>query len=186
MKKNWKDLKQEIDEAGNHAIEECPNDMLRVFEYDIVRTGAGTGRLMMGPWWEGATSARYLGSYYIFNIVKVAQDMNISCEKIKQLVNLMLPKALGTVALCDISQYASFTTQTLYFINHEMDNREDILSLLNSLWFYGSAINAWCQYRMKWGLGLAFHVNHRDDLKYMGTRANEAFERCDHEQKGAE
>ena len=103
MAENWKELKREIDEAGNLAVEECPDDMLRVFEYDIVRTGAGTGRLMMGPWWEGATAARYLGSYYIFNIVKAAQDMDFSTEKIKQLVRLMLPKALGTVALCDIS-----------------------------------------------------------------------------------
>lgn len=95
----------------------------------------------------------------------------------------MLPKALGTVALCDISQYADFTTRTMACIE-QMEDREEILSLLNALWFYGSAVNAWCQYRMKWGLGLAFHVNHRDDLKYMGTRAGEAFERCDHEPKG--
>ena len=183
MAENWKELKREIDEAGNLAVEECPDDMLRVFEYDIVRTGAGTGRLMMGPWWEGATAARYLGSYYIFNIVKAAQDMDFSTEKIKQLVRLMLPKALGTVALCDISQYADFTTRTMACIE-QMEDREEILSLLNALWFYGSAVNAWCQYRMKWGLGLAFHVNHRDDLKYMGTRAGEAFKRCDHEPKG--
>lgn len=184
MVKNWRELQQEINAASDLAVEECPDDMLRVFEYDIVRTGAGTGRLMMGPWWEGATSTRYLGSYYIFNIVKVAQDMNISAQQIRQLVNLMLPTALGTVELCDISEYARFTRQAIDCINNEIDNREDMLSLLNSLWFYGSAANAWCQYRMKWGIGLSFKVNHRDDLIYMGTRANEAFERCDHEKKG--
>lgn len=175
MARDWKELKAEIDAAADAAIEDCPHDMLRVFEYEIIRTGAGTGNLTMGPWWEGATSTRYLGSYFIYNIIKLIQDSDISIEKTKQLVNLMLPKALGTVKLSGMESYARFTEETIDQINNHMDNRDDIQTLLTALWFYGSAVNAWCQYRIKWGLGLAFPAPTREDLEYMGSRAHEAF-----------
>ena len=175
MGKDWKTLKAEIDDAANQAIEDCPHDMLRVFEYEIIRTGAGTGQLTMGPWWEGATSTRYLGSYFIYNIIKLIQDSDISVDKVKQLVNLMLPKALGTVKLCAMETFARLTEETMDQINNHMTNRDDIQTLLTALWFYGSAVNAWCQYRVKWGLGLAFPIPKKEDLEYMGSRASEAF-----------
>ena len=59
---------------------------------------------------------------------------------------------MGTVILSDFSKFGEFAKESIDFINKEMDDRDEILELLNSLWFYGSCVNAWCNYRVKWGL----------------------------------
>jgi hypothetical protein len=174
MPSDWEKLKEEIDNANARGLEDCPEDILRVFEYDIVRTGAGTGGLMLGNWFEGATASRYLGPYYIYNILKLSLDQNISLEKMKKLMNLMMPKALGTVGLCGMETFARFTRETMACVN-EMDNREDAVALLNSLYLYGSCINAWQNYRVKWGVSLAFPIKNKEDLKDMGSRADESY-----------
>ena len=55
---DWKELKAEILSIANASVEECPEDILRVFEYEIGEEGCGTGDLMIGPWVEGATASR--------------------------------------------------------------------------------------------------------------------------------
>lgn len=175
MTADWKQLKAEIEAESQKALEDCPPDILRVFEYDIVRTGAGTDGLMMGVWYVGANASRYLGPYYIYNIIKLAGQFNYSAEKIRQLLNLMMPKALGSVALCGMEIFSSLTSQVIECVN-AMDSREDILSLLNTLYLYGSSINAWQNYRIKWGLGMAFPIPTREELRAMGARANLSYQ----------
>ena len=70
--------------------------------------------------------------------------------------------------------YAEFSEQTLACLK-EMNDREDILSLLNSLYLYGSSMNGWYHHYMKWGLGQAFRIPNRDELLDMGSRNVESF-----------
>ena len=71
---DWKKLKQTIDVENARITETPPEDILRVFKYDIMNTGAGPDGLMFGPDFEGATSIRYIGGYYIYNILILVFD----------------------------------------------------------------------------------------------------------------
>ena len=175
MGKDWKALKQEIEAAAHEGLNDCPPDILRVFEYEILTTNAGTGGLMMGPWYEGATACRYLGPYYVYNTIKLAKDSNLSVEKIRRLLGLFMSKALGTVRLCGMEQFADFARRTLECVN-EMENRDDVLCLLNALSLYGSCVNAWQNYRVKWGLGFAYRIPTREELLDRGARALESYQ----------
>jgi hypothetical protein len=174
MARDWKLLKAEIERESAAGLEDCPDDILRVFEYDIVPTGAGTGGQIFALWYEGANASRYLGPYYIYNVIKLANHSKISVKKIKQLLNLMMPKALGTVALSGMETFARFTKETLECVK-EMESRDDILSLLNALYLYGSNVNAWQNYRIKWGLGMAFPIPAKAELLKLGERAGESY-----------
>lgn len=171
---DWKALKAEIDRAAENGLESCPNDVLRVFEYEIIRTGGGTGGTTLGPWFEGATASRYLGAYYCYNIIKLAREAELALPQIKGLVHLMMPKAIGTVELSGMEQFASFARRTIACID-EMDDRDEVLALIDSLYLYGSCINAWQNYRVKWSIGQAFHIPHKDDLAYLGTCADKSY-----------
>lgn len=171
---DWKTMKSEIDAVSAQSIDTCPADILRVFEYEIAPNGCGTGGLMMGPWFEGATASRYLVPYYIYNIIKLTKDSNLPVAKIRQQMKLMLPKALGTAELSGMRTLAIFTRGVLACVE-EMEDREDILELLNSLFLYGSSINAWQNYRMKWGLSPAFRIPSRKELVDMAARADESY-----------
>ena len=46
---DWRALKKEIEDVAADSVENCPKDILRVFEYEIAPEGCGTGGLMLGP-----------------------------------------------------------------------------------------------------------------------------------------
>ena len=174
MGKDWKIIKNEIDAENNRILHESPEDIVRVFKYDIVNTGAGTGGLMLGTWFEGATASRYIGAYYIYNIIKLASVPGFGMEETKEMLNLMLPKAVETAKLCGMEIYARFSDEVMECVNG-MDNIEDILTLLNSLYLYGSNMNAWIHHYMKWGIGQAFKIKAKEELNDMGARAGESY-----------
>ena len=93
---------------------------------------------------------------------------------IQTLVNVMLPKVTAAVKLCGYEVYARFTEETIACVN-EMDNREDALSLLNSLYLYGSSMNAWTHHFMKWAIGQATPIPTREDCEAIGKAASKAY-----------
>ena len=171
---DWKILKQTIDRENQRISEIPPEDILRVFKFDILNTGAGTDGLMFGPDFEGATAIRYIGGYYIYNIVKLGSLPEYTADHIKKLAECLLPKAVGVVRLCGMKTYAEFSERVMECVP-TMTDKEDILALLNSLYLYGSSMNGWYHHYMKWGLGQAFRIHSRDDLIDMGCRNVESF-----------
>ena len=63
MAMDWKVLQKEIDAENTRIIDEAPEDIERVFKYEIIPTGAGTAKTTLGVWFEGATAARYVAAY---------------------------------------------------------------------------------------------------------------------------
>ncbi len=171
---DWKKLKEEIDQAANAAIEECPADIRKVFQFNISPNGGGTGGLMFADIYESAYSGRYLCAYYMCNIIKLANARNYSLKRIKQMLNLLMEKEMKTVRLSGLSEFADFTQRVIDCVN-EMDNREDALMLMNSLYLYGAGINAWQNYMFPWGLNSAFLIPTKDELAEMGRLADQSF-----------
>ena len=171
---DWKVLKKSIDDENARILRTPPEDVLRVFKYEILTTGAATGGLMLAPWFEGATASRYIGAYYVYNIVKLASVPGYTMEEIKEMTRLLLPKAVGTAKLCGMTTFAKFSEQVLSCIAG-ISESESLLQLLNSLYLYGSNMNAWIHHYMKWGIGQAFRIPTREELLDMGMRNVESY-----------
>lgn len=171
---SWKELKIRIDEENNNILENPPKDVLAVFKYEINKKEGGTGGLMMGTWFEGATASRYVGAYYVYNVIKIASNPEITVSEIKKLINICLPKAVATAGLCGMQLLQEFCNEAITYIN-EMTDRDEILSLLNSLYLYGSNMNAWIHHYMKWGISLGFSIPTKADLLEMSTFAKDSY-----------
>ena len=171
---DWKKLKIEIDNAAENSIEKCPDDVIRVFQFDISPNGGGTGGLMMANWYESAFASRYLCSYYFYNIIKLANSRQFSLKRIKQLINLLIPKEQKTAHLTGMTQLANYVNRVALCVN-DMDSLEDVLCLMNAVYLYGSSINAWQNYMFKWGLNSAFMIQTKDDLNDMGSLSSDSF-----------
>lgn len=174
MAMDWKVLQKEIDAENARIIDEAPEDIERVFKYEIIPTGAGTAKTTMGVWFEGATAARYVAAYNTYNIIKLGMDPAFTLDHIKTLVNVMLPKVTDAVKLCGYAVYARFAEETMACVN-EMEDREEVLSLLNSLYLYGSSMNAWTHHFMKWAIGQATPIPSREDCEAIGKAASKAY-----------
>ena len=175
MAKDWKQLKAEIDAENKRILDDSPEDVVRVFKYEILRSGGGTGGLMMGPWIEGATAGRYVGAYYVYNILKLAGLSEYSAKEVKAMLHLLLPKVVSTAKICGLETLARFSNETMEMVKG-MEDKEELLLLLNSLYLYGSNMNAWIHHYMKWGVGLAFPIPTREDLRAMGARADLSYQ----------
>ncbi len=171
---DWMTVKKTIDDENARILKTPPEDVLRVFKYEILKTEAGTGGLMLGPWFEGATASRYVGPYYVYNIIKLASISTYTAENVKEMTCVLLPKAVSTAKLCGMATYGDLSEKVLACIK-EMDKKEDMLKLLNSLYLYGSNMNAWIHHYMKWGIGQAFRIPTKEELVDMGTRNVESF-----------
>ena len=174
MAMDWKVLQKEIYADNTRIIDEAPEDIERVFKYEIIPTGAGTAKTTLGVWFEGATAARYVAAYNTYNIIKLAMDPAFTLERIKELVEVMLPKVTAAVKLCGYAVYARFTEETMACVK-EMDNKDDALSLLNSLYLYGSSMNAWTHHFFKWAIGQATPIPTREDCEAIGRAASKAY-----------
>ncbi len=174
MAMDWKKLQAEIDQENVRIIDEAPEDIERVFKYEIIPTGAGTAKTTLGVWFEGATAARYIGPYNTYNIVKLGMDPDFTLDHIKALVETMLPKVTAVAKLCGYAVYARFTEETMACVE-EMDSRDDVLSLLNSLYLYGSSMNAWTHHFFKWAIGQATPIPTKEDCIAIGKAADKVF-----------
>lgn len=174
MHRNWTELKFEIDKENARIIDVAPEDIQRVFKYDIIPTGAGTDKATLGVWFEGATAARYVGPYYVYNIIKLAMDDAFTIDHIRDMVNTLLPKCVDTVRLCGLEVYARFSEETIYHVN-QLESKEDALSLLNSLYLYGSSMNAWCHHFIKWAVGYSMTIPTNDDCDAIGALSSKAY-----------
>ena len=172
----WEELQAAIEAENARILETPPEDILRVFKFDIMNTGAGTEGLILGPDFEGATAIRYIGGYYIYNIIKLGGIPSYTAEQVKEPASTLLPKAVSTVKLCGMKTYADFTQRVLEQLR-TMGDKEDMLSLLNALYLYGSSMNGWYHHYMKWGLGQAFRIPTGEELLEMGSRNTESFVR---------
>lgn len=172
---HWQELKKCIDEENERILKVPPEDVVRVYKFDIVRSGAGTGGNMAGVWFEGATASRYVGPYYVHNVLKLALDPSFSVNQIKGMLRLLLPKVVATARLCGMETLGRFSSETLACLE-TMENRDDVLALANSLYLYGSSMNAWIHHYMKWALGLAFPINSARDIRDMWERIDECYD----------
>lgn len=174
MASNWKALQQEIDAENSRILESAPEDVLRIFKYEIIPTGAGTAGMTMGVWFEGATAGRYVGAYYVYNIIKIASDKDVSVTEINYLVQELLPKVVATSSLCGLEVLGRFSVEVMACLK-EMTSKEDVISLLNSLYLYGSNMNAWIHHYMKWGISQAFIIPDKEACKEIGACADKCY-----------
>lgn len=174
MGTNWIALKQEIDAENTRILDTSPEDILRVYQYDIARNGAATGGLMLGLWMEGATASRYIGAYYVYNIIKLAMDPAFDLADIQEMTALLLPKVVETAELCGMETYGRFSREVLRTVP-EIDDMPSLLELLNAFYLYGSNMNAWIHHYMKWGVAYAFPIPRKAQLLDVGRRADESY-----------
>lgn len=161
--KNWEELKKIIDKKNEDMKHHPPLDVLKVFHYEVVSTEAGAYKNLMGVWLDGATSSRYLGAYYTYNIIKITEDEKLSVDQLKLLVDTLLPDTISKVHYCGLCEYASLTADVIDCI-HEMSDLQQMLSLLNSIYLYGSSMNAWIHHYMKWSIGNSYKINDKKHI----------------------
>jgi hypothetical protein len=163
MTQNWKDLKARIDAENERIRMNPPEEVVKIVHYRIVDSQAGTDQQALSNWFFSATDIRYVQAY-LYNILRLAMDEKYTTAQIKIMTKTMLAQPAEFAGYCGFHKIWDFTKPLLEILD-EMDDRDDVLDLLNSLLLYSSNLNAWIHHYFPWKLNYVYpHRNPKDVL----------------------
>ncbi len=162
---SWKQLKTEIDAENDRIRMDPPLEVVKVVHYQIIDTKAGTDNQALGNWFFACTDVRYIHAY-LYNIVRLAMDEKYTLEQIKTMVKTMIAQPAEFVGYAGFHKMWDFVKPALAALD-EIDNREDVLDLLNSLLLYASNLNAWIHHYFPWKLNYVFPHRTPEEVREM-------------------
>jgi len=92
---------------------------------------------------------------------------------LKYMANVMLPKISEFVGYCGFHKLWEFMKAMLKVMD-QIDNREDLLELFNSMFVYASHINAWIHHYFPWNIAYTFPHRTAEEVREMVRLLDEA------------
>ncbi len=157
-RRTWKDLKAEIDAENERIRVQPPEEVVKVVHYRIIDSKAGTDNQALANWFFSATDIRYVQAY-LYNIIRLAMDKKYTAAQIKTMAKTMIAQPAEFAGYCGFHKLWDFTKPVIAALD-EIDNRDDVLDLLNSLLLYAANLNAWIHHYFPWKLNYVYP--HRD------------------------
>lgn len=167
----WQDLKVKIDAENEKIRVDPPEEVLKVIHFRIVDTHAGTDNQALSNWFFSATDIRYVQAY-LYNIVRLAMDEKYTIAQIKTMTKTMVAQPAEFAGYCGFHKIWELTKSVLDVLD-EIDNRNDVLDLLNSLLLYAANLNAWIHHYFPWKINYVFPHRDPKDVLSMIKYVNE-------------
>lgn len=167
----WQELKAKIDAENERILEEPPEEVMQAVRYRIVDSGAGTDGQIMGMWFYGLTDVRYVVAY-LYQILKSAMDAEFTLEQLKYMTKWMEPQVAEFVGYCGFHKLWDYMSGVIESMEG-IEEREDLLGLLNSMFLYASHINAWVHYYFPWNIAYTFPRREAEEVREMAALLGE-------------
>jgi hypothetical protein len=168
---DWRALKATIDAENDRIVDEPPAEVVKVVQYRIVDSGAGTDGNIMGTWFYALTDERYVVAS-LYQIILSAGDPSFTVAQLKYMARVMLPKVTEFVGYCGFHKLWEFMEATLEAMD-QIESREDLLELLNSMFVYASHINAWIHHYFPWNIAYTFPHRTAEEVREMARLLDE-------------
>jgi hypothetical protein len=155
---SWRDVKTMIDAENEKIRIQPPEEVVKVVHYRIVDSKAGTDGQALSNWFFSATDIRYVQAY-LYNIVRLAMDKKYTTEQIKSMTKIMIAQPAEFAGYCGFHKTWEYAKAVIDVLD-EVDSRDDLLDLLNSLLLYSANMNAWIHHYFPWKINYVYP--HRD------------------------
>ena len=163
----WQDTKKKIDSENELIRMDPPLEVVKVVHYRIIDTKAGTDNQALGNWFFSCTDVRYIHAY-LYNIIKLAMDEKYTLDQIKTMAKTMVAQPAEFVGYAGFHKMWDFAKETIEVLD-EIEEREDVLDLLNSLLLYASNLNAWIHHYFPWKLNYVFPHRTPEEVREMAS-----------------
>ncbi len=161
----WKDVKAEIDAENERLRFEAPEDVVKVVHLRVIDSESGTEKIPMGNWFFSFSDIRYVGAY-LYQIMNLTMDDSYSVDQAKELVFKMISQTSDFAGYCGFVTLRTFVFKALDVLD-EIDNKEDLFSLLNSVFLYASHLHTWINNYFPWSYNYAFPIRTPEDVADM-------------------
>ena len=161
----WKELQQEIDKENERLRFEAPEEVVKVIHYRVIESESGTKKLAMGNWFFSFSDIRYVAAY-LYQIMNLALDDAYTLFQLKLMASSMISQPADFAGYCGFKTLRRFVMETID-VFEEIDDRKDLLSLLNSVFLYASHLHTWINHYFPWSYTFAFPLCKAGQIKDM-------------------
>ena len=170
--RTWRDVKAMIDAENERIRVDPPEEVVKVVHYRIVDSRAGTDGQALSNWFFSATDIRYVQAY-LYNIIRLAFDEKYTLAQIKTMAKTMVAQPAEFAGYCGFHKVWEYAKAVIDVLD-EMENRNDVLDLLNSLNLYASNMNAWIHHYFPWKLNYVYPHRKPEEVLEMVKYINKA------------
>ncbi len=167
---NWNELNSKIVAESEKTLLTPPEEVVRALHYQFHDQQAGTDNLAFGTWYYAVNDVRYV-SIYLHHILELSMNDTYNTEHLKTLFLQMIPSVAEFTGFCGFRTLWQFVDETSKVLK-KLEDRNDVLELLNSLFQYSSNLNAWTHHYMPWRIGFLFPNQTKEEIREMTRFAN--------------
>jgi hypothetical protein len=152
---------KKINAAADRIQFQPGDDISRVIRFGLIDTGAGNDASCFTNWFFSSGDIRHIAAYSHYIIWFAQNEASFSLDQLKEMVHWIRQPG----EFCGYCGYREIweLVQDLLSALDEVKTRDELVQLMNAMWAYGSALNAWIYHYIPWGVGYLFPIR---DEKY--------------------
>ncbi len=167
---NWKELNAKIIKESEKTLTSPPEEVVKALHYQFHDQRAGTDNLAFGTWYYAVNDVRYV-SIYLHHILELSMDDSYTAQQLKTLFVQMIPPVAEFTGFSGFRTLWQFVEETAKVFKN-LEDRNDVIELMNSLFQYSSNLNAWSHHYMPWRIGYLFPNQTIEEISEMNLFAN--------------
>ena len=163
---NWSEVKDKIDKEAERIIFTPPDEVLKIFKYQIIDSGAGTAGQALTTMVFCEGDCRALAYYNVNNFLVIVEEPSITLEQLKYLARHYLPIGSEFLGYCGLKKIWEFVQDVLGALD-TVNTKEEFKDLFDSLNLYVSVVHGWVHHYFPWHIGELFPQRQSSDVKEM-------------------
>lgn len=168
MAKRWQEIKNEIDQEIERIRFQPPEEIIKIFKYNIVESGAGSYDQAFTTMVFTEGDCRCLAFYGTNYIVYLCDDPLFTLDHLKTLVKTFVPISAEFLGYCGLRKLWRFVQDILACLD-EIETTTDLKELMSSLTLYVAFLNAWIHHYFPWNIGVLFPQRKAEEIEEMSS-----------------
>jgi Cucumopine synthase C-terminal helical bundle domain len=148
----WMELKSEFESETEAILFTPPEEILKIFHYQMIDSRAGTNGQAMSAMVFVAGDVRYLAFYGVNNVVKLCDSPDMDIAALRAVARTFIPLSSEFLGYCGLKKVYAFA-QDLVEVLDEIEKKEDMRDFLSAFGQYVGTLNGWVQHYFPWNIG---------------------------------
>lgn len=163
---NWVDVKNEIEAENERILFNPPDEILKIFKYGIVESGAGSYGQAFTAMVFTEGDCRYLAFYGCNNIVQLCDNPALTVEGLKEVAKIFIPLSSEFLGYCGLKNVWVFAQHIVACLD-TIQTKDELKQVITALSLYAGTLNSWIQLYFPWNIGTLFPQVQPEQVKEM-------------------
>jgi hypothetical protein len=163
---SWKEVRDRLEKEAEAIQFSPPDEVVRLFKYQIVPSGQGTGDQAFSTMVFCEGDCRALSYYGVLCLVRLVGDSSFTLEQMKTLFKEFVPLSAQFQGTCGLERLWELVQEVMGAMD-TLETKEEFRQLIDALAFYVSILHGWVHHYFPWYIGELFPQRKAEDVTGM-------------------